>query len=290
LNNSEPVSLRKTFETPDGLTIVADTWGDDRRPAVILAHGGGQTRHAWGGTARTLAGRGWYALSIDLRGHGESDWAPDGNYDLTSFGRDFVAIARPFSPPPVLVGASLSGLAALLAQGEAEAPIFSALVLVDVTPRLDQKGADEIVSFMRANMEEGFATLEEAADTIAAYVPHRRRPKDLSGLEKNLRRDENGRYRWHWDPKFIAGKSRPSTAQDPERLLAAAGRLRIPTLLVRGRMSNLVTPEAAREFLDVVPHARYVDVTDAGHMVAGDRNDTFTSAVADFLESLPHGR
>jgi pimeloyl-ACP methyl ester carboxylesterase len=289
LNKPEFVSARRTFVTPDGPTIVADAWGDDRRPAVILAHGGGQTRHAWGGTARTLAAHGWYALSIDLRGHGESDWAADGDYDLTSFGRDFVAIARQFAPAPVLVGASLSGLAALLAQGEAEATVFSALVLVDVTPRLDPKGADEIVSFMRANMEEGFATLEEAADTIAAYVPHRRRPKDLSGLEKNLRRGADGRYRWHWDPKFVAGKSRPSTTHDPSRLLAAASRLRIPALLVRGRMSNLVTPEAAREFLDLVPHARYVDISDAGHMVAGDRNDLFTGAVAEFLDSLPNG-
>jgi pimeloyl-ACP methyl ester carboxylesterase len=223
LTSRDPVPLRTTFATPDGLTIVADAWGDARRPAVLLAHGGGQTRHAWGGTARALAEHGWYALSIDLRGHGDSDWAPDGNYELTAFARDFAGIARRFSSPPVLVGASLSGLAALLAQGEAEAAVFSALVLVDVTPRLDPKGAEEIVSFMRANLEEGFATLEEAADTIAAYVPHRPRPRDLSGLEKNLRRGADGRYRWHWDPKFVAGKSRPSAAQEPERLLAAGG-------------------------------------------------------------------
>lgn len=280
--------LRTTFATSDGLTLVADAWGDPRRRAVLLAHGGGQTRHAWGGTARALAERNWYAVCVDLRGHGESDWADDGNYAINAFARDLAGIARRFSPPPVLVGASLSGLAGLVAQGEAESTVFSALVLVDVTPRLDPKGTEEIVSFMRAKLDEGFATLEEAADTIAAYVPHRERPRDLSGLEKNLRRGTDGRYRWHWDPKFVAGTSRPSAASEPERLLAAASALRIPTLLVRGRMSNLVTPEAAREFLELVPHARYVDVSDAGHMVAGDRNDTFSAAVVDFLASLPN--
>jgi pimeloyl-ACP methyl ester carboxylesterase len=286
LPNDDLVPLRTTFATPDGLTLVADAWGDPRRPAVLLAPGGGQTRHAWGGTAKDLAVKHWYAVCVDPRGHGESDWAPDGNYEISAFARDLAGIARRFSPAPVLVGASLSGLAGLVAQGEAESTVFSALVLVDVTPRLDPKGAEEIVAFMRANVEDGFATLEQAADTIAAYIPHRQRPTDLSGLEKNLRRGSDGRYRWHWDPKFVNGKTRPSAAQEPERLLAAARALRIPTLLVRGRMSNLVTPEAAREFLDLVPQARYVDVSDAGHMVAGDRNDAFTAAVVGFLGSL----
>ena len=188
--------------------------------------------------------------------------------------------------PPALIGASLSGLAALLAQGEAEARLFSALVLVDVTPRLDPQGAQNIVSFMAANLEDGFASLEHAADSIAAYLPHRTRPKDLSGLAKNLRRQPDGRYRWHWDPKFVAGTKPPDVRLHHDRLLACSRALRIPTLLVRGRMSDLVTPEAAREFLELAPHARFADVSGAGHMVAGDRNDAFTAAVASFSSEV----
>lgn len=275
--------MRREFTTTDGLTLVGDGYGDPAHAPVLLMHGGGQTRHAWGGTARALARHGWYAVCVDLRGHGDSSWSPDGNYGIDVFARDFAVLARAFERPPVLVGASLSGLAALIAQGEAEAALFAALVLVDVTPRLDPQGTQHIIDFMRARMEEGFATLEEAADTIAAYVPHRQRPKNLDGLAKNLRRHPDGRYRWHWDPQFMAGKKPPDVHSQHDRLFAAARNLRIPTLLVRGRMSDLVTEEAAREFLDLVPHAKFADVSGAGHMVAGDRNDAFTAAVVGFL-------
>jgi pimeloyl-ACP methyl ester carboxylesterase len=281
---------RLTYRTPDGLTLVADAWGDSSQHAVLLMHGGGQTRHAWGGTARALAAAGWYAVAADLRGHGDSDWAPDGDYAMERFARDIAAIARTFASPPVLVGASLSGLAGLLACGApmddgspVGAPPFAALVLVDVTPRLDPAGARHIVDFMSARLDEGFASLEEAADTIAAYVPHRTRPKDLSGLAKNLRLHADGRYRWHWDPRFVSGKRPPDVYEEPERLFDCARALRIPTLLVRGRMSDLVTLEAAQEFLAMAPGAQFADVSGAGHMVAGDRNDVFTAAVADFL-------
>jgi pimeloyl-ACP methyl ester carboxylesterase len=275
--------MRRTFAMSDGITLVGDAYGDATHPPVLLMHGGGQTRHAWGGTARALSRHGWYAVCVDLRGHGDSDWSPGGNYAIDVFARDMVSLARACERPPVLVGASLSGLAALLAQGEAEAALFAALVLVDVTPRLDPQGTQHILQFMSARLEDGFATLEEAADTIAAYVPHRERPKSLDGLAKNLRRHADGRYRWHWDPEFMRGKQPPDIHVQHERLFAASRALRIPTLLVRGRMSNLVTMEAAEEFLALAPHARFADVSGAGHMVAGDRNDAFTAAVVEFL-------
>lgn len=275
--------MRRTFTTSDGITLVGDGYGDPAHAPVLLMHGGGQTRHAWGGTARALARHGWYAVCVDLRGHGDSGWSADGNYSLDVFARDLATVARAFERPPVLVGASLSGLAALLAQGEAETALFAALVLVDVTPRLDPQGTQHILQFMSARLEDGFATLEEAADTIATYVPHRERPKNLDGLAKNLRRHADGRYRWHWDPQFMSGKQPPDVHAQHDRLFAASRALRIPTLLVRGRMSNLVTMEAVEEFLTLAPHARFADVSGAGHMVAGDRNDAFTAAVAEFL-------
>ena len=279
--------MRRTFTTTDGLTLVGAAVGDERRPPVLLMHGGGQTRHAWGGTARALAARGWYALAVDLRGHGDSDWAPDGTYALDAHARDMATLARGCAQPPVFVGASLSGLAALVAQGEAEAALFAALVLVDVTPRLDPDGTRQILDFMRARLHDGFATLEEAADAIATYNPHRPRPTDLGGLAKNLRLHPDGRYRWHWDPAFMAGERSPNVHGQEARLVACARALRLPTLLVRGRMSNLVTEEAAAEFLADVPQARFADVSGAGHMVAGDRNDLFTDAVVDFLQGIP---
>jgi pimeloyl-ACP methyl ester carboxylesterase len=264
------------------LRIVGDAYGDPSAPPVVLLHGGGQTRHAWGGTAAALAAHGHHAIAIDLRGHGDSGWDRDADYRVEAFARDLCAVARQLPSRPAVVGASLGGLAALIAQGESVDPPASAVVLVDIAPRVDPVGVGRIVQFMTGH-PDGFATLEEAADAVAAYVPHRPRPRDLNGLRKNLRQGTDGRFRWHWDPRFMNGDRPPRASQNPERLEAAARALRVPTLLVRGRLSDVVNEDGARAFVAIVPHARYVDVSGAGHMVAGDQNDPFTQAVVSFL-------
>jgi pimeloyl-ACP methyl ester carboxylesterase len=249
---------------------------------VLLLHGGGQTRHAWGGTAQALAADGWRALAVDLRGHGESAWDAEGDYGFERFAEDVAVLARGCVTPPVLVGASLGGIASILAVGELGVAA-RALVLVDVAVRLEREGVERIVGFMTAR-PDGFESLEQAADAIAAYNPHRERPRDLAGLAKNLRRGEDGRWRWHWDPRFMVGRPpRSFAAGMPDRMDAAARAIAVPTLLVRGKLSDLLSEEGARHFLELVPHARFADVSDAGHMVAGDRNDRFTAAVRGFL-------
>ncbi len=271
-----------------GIPLVADAWGDPEAPPVVLLHGGGQTRHAWGGTAATLAREGWYAVSLDLRGHGESGWAPDGDYSVDAFVRDVQAWVDGFRVRPVLVGASLGGISALLAEGEAKQSLCAALVLVDIAARIERDGAVRIIEFMQAQ-PEGFASLDAAADAVAAYLPHRKRPRDLSGLARNLRQGADGRWRWHWDPDFLAPGRGPRPGEEPLRLERAARALRIPTLLVRGRLSDLLSEAGAQHFLSLVPHARFADVREAGHMVAGDRNDLFTDAVVAFLRSIEPG-
>jgi pimeloyl-ACP methyl ester carboxylesterase len=280
----------RSFVTRGGLRLAADEWGDPAARSVVLVHGGGQTRHSWGGTAAALAADGWHAVAYDQRGHGESDRAPDRDYANHRFAEDVVDVCAELAGPggeaPVVVGASLGGLAALLAEGDLAPGTTAALVLVDVTPRLEPEGVRRIVGFMLDRVEEGFGSLEEAADAIAEYQPHRPRPKDLEGLSKNLRLDDDGRWRWHWDPDFFLGPHPLGTGQSRHRYEAAARALTVPTLLVRGRLSDLVSEETAREFLALCPNARFVDVTGAGHMVAGDRNDAFSDAVRSFLAEL----
>ncbi len=266
------------------LRIVGDAYGDPGSPPVLLLHGGGQTRHAWGGTAAALAEAGRHAVALDLRGHGDSDWDPDGAYGIDVLAGDVISVAHHFPSRPAMVGASLGGLAILIAQGESAQPPASAVVLVDIAPRVEPEGVQRIIGFMGAH-PDGFASLEDAADAVAGYVPHRPRPKDLNGLRKNLRLGPDGRYRWHWDPRLMSG-GRPRATENTARLEAAARALRVPTLLVRGRLSDVVSEDGARAFLDLVPHARYSDVTGAGHMVAGDRNDPFTEAVVRFLDEV----
>ncbi|MEI2654122.1 MAG: alpha/beta hydrolase [Microthrixaceae bacterium] len=282
-----------TFDVTDdlsgegGLRIEADAYGDASARPVLLLHGGGQTRHSWGSTAATLATAGWYAVAYDQRGHGASGRSPSGHYEPGRFAEDLVEIATTFEQPPVVVGASLGGLAALLAEGVLAPGLFAGIVLVDITPRQEREGVNRIVSFMLDRAVEGFGSLDEAADAVAAYQPHRNRPRDHSGLQKNLRLDADGRWRWHWDPELFNSDNGLHAAQEPGRFVAAAAQLTLPTLLVRGKLSDLVSEETAQEFLELVPHAQFVDVSGAGHMVAGDRNDRFCDAVVEFLEALP---
>jgi pimeloyl-ACP methyl ester carboxylesterase len=280
---------RLELEGASGNTLIADARGTPDAPGVLLLHGGGQTRHAWGGCAETLATAGRYTVSLDLRGHGESDWvdAPAA-YSLASFAADARKVLDHFPEAPALVGASLGGLTSLLLVGEIARGSAGAVVLVDVAPRIEQKGADRITAFMLAR-PDGYESLEEVADAIAGYTNNRSRPRNLESLRKNLREGPDGRFRWHWDPRFIGGEG-PRELTDRKRLDRAARAIEVPSLVVRGRESDILSPEGARELLALLPRGEFVDVSGAGHMVAGDRNDIFTRAVSDFLDrAMPVG-
>ena len=267
--------------------IVADRVGDPGAPAVVFLHGGGQTRRSWGRAAAAVAQRGWQAITVDFRGHGESDWSDEGDYRVATFAGDVMEVLRQLPPQPVLVGASLGGFTSMLLAGELAPRAARAVVLVDIVPDMDPSGASRIHEFMNDRMTSGFDSLEDVADAIQAYNPHRSRPTDLDGLRTNLRH-RDGRWYWHWDPKFIDGTSAlpPTEVTEVERLHVAVETILrdgVPMLLVRGQMSDLVTKERADEFLSRFPGVEFVDVGGAGHMVAGDRNDAFADAVVEFL-------
>jgi non-heme chloroperoxidase len=283
--SKEPVRREFVVGKDDHLTLVADTWGDPGAPPVILAHGGGQTRHAWGETARLLSEKGKYAVALDLRGHGESSWDQHADYSFNDYADDLKRVVDEIGQQPAAVGASLGGISSLVSHHFNDHELFSELVLVDITPRIELDGLGRIRDFMLEYAEKGFGSLEEAADFVASYTPNRKRSKNTDGLKKNLRLGDDGRYRWHWDPRFF--QARPDQKREGharfDLMEQAATALEIPTLLVRGKISDLVSPEGAREFLDLVPHAEFIDIEEAGHMVAGDKNDIFSSAVLDFL-------
>ena len=289
-SSSEQVELRGE----KGLRLVADVFGPPDGPPALFLHGSGQTRQSWGRTAAELGAAGWRAHSVDHRGHGDSDWHDGGGYEHDDVAGDVLALCDGLGSPPLVIGASLGGSAALIAQRHRTEQLYRGLVLVDITPTVDIAGARRIITFMSAN-PDGFASLEHAAVAVGAYRGEGRGAPSPAGLTRVLRRRDDGRWHWHWDPRLL--DSRRPWLEDPEiagraqerlRTLMAAGaaRLRVPTLLVRGGSSDIVTPEAAAELATMIPHAGLVDVTGAGHMVAGDRNDPFTAAVLRFAAPL----
>lgn len=276
----------------NGLKLAYSVYGQTAGPVVIFAHGGGQTRYAWKGAAKSLGEQGYRSVALDLRGHGDSEWAADGDYSLEAFGHDLIAVAAEFEVDgraPHIVGASLGGLGAIVAAGILKPGAFASITLVDITPNMEASGVAKIVGFMGEHSAAGFSSLDEAADAIARYMPHRPRPKDLEGLRKNLRCGQDGRWRWHWDPAFIQGVMRHPAIERTGELEQSVRDIKVPIHLVRGRMSELVSDASVEAFKALAPHAHFTDVADARHMVAGDKNDVFTAAVSNFLHQQSEG-
>ena len=286
--HSEPRTA--TFRGADDLTLVADEWNnpqttprfDESRPSVLMMHGGGQNRFSWKKTGQILADHGLHVVALDSRGHGDSDRSPDARYTVEALCEDTLAVLDRIGRPTVLIGASMGGLTGILAARQAGPDVVTRLVLVDVVPRYEKDGSARIREFMFSHVH-GFESLEEAADAVAAYLPHRAKPRSPEGLKKNLRR-RNGRWYWHWDPAFL---TKPN--EDPfvrvDLLERAAIELTIPILLIRGKLSDVVSEEAVQDFLAKVPNAEFVELSGAGHTAAGDDNDAFSDAVTQFVFS-----
>ena len=267
-----------------GLELVADAVGPKDAARVLFLHGSGQSRQSWRRALQETGKRGLRGIALDLRGHGDSEWSPDGKYDLKTFAADIRQVIDQLGGEVVLVGASLGGLASMLITAEPNSPVC-ALVLVDITHRVEEGGAKEVVAFM-GSAPEGFASLDEAADAVSAYLPHRERPKNTQGLARNLRL-RNGRYYWHWDPAFLQmGRGADSDFRNARAsiLEQAVRALTIPTLLIRGGRSEIVSKASVNEFLEMAPHAEFIDIAGAHHMVAGDANDAFNDGVLSFID------
>jgi pimeloyl-ACP methyl ester carboxylesterase len=247
---------------------------------VVLMHGGGQTRFSWQGAMEELIDSGYRVINFDARGHGDSAWAGAGGYGLARSARDLAHLISEVPGAVALVGASLGGATALRAMADGMRP--AAVVLVDIVPRPDPQGVQRIRDFMLAK-PEGFASIDEVADAIAAYNPHRPRPTDSTGLMRNLRVRADGRLRWHWDPAFLSREVPVELAELYDTIEGARTAGDVPVLLIRGMSSDVVSQGGIDELRSALPRFEVFDVPNAGHMVAGDRNDVFNQGMLAFL-------
>jgi pimeloyl-ACP methyl ester carboxylesterase len=280
---SEPQTVK--FRGAEDLVLVADEWNRgaraaDGNPTVLMLHGGGQNRFSWKNTGQILADEGFHVVALDSRGHGDSDRSPDSIYTVDALCADTVQVLEQIGRPVILIGASMGGMTGMLVAHAAGPQKVTKLVLVDVVPRYEKDGSARIREFMASGIN-GFESLDEAADAVAAYLPYRTRPRSPEGLKKNLRH-RDGRWYWHWDPAFLT-----APMDDPfvrvEKLERAVIETAIPILLIRGKLSDVVSTEAVKDFLEKVPHAEFVELSDAGHTAAGDDNDAFSEAVVQFV-------
>jgi pimeloyl-ACP methyl ester carboxylesterase len=277
------------FHGHDQLRLCVEKFGGaqlSKQPTLIFTHGFGQNRLSWRASARSLSALGFNCLCLDARGHGDSDWSEGGAYELDDFVWDLSKLAQHLTAQtgrkPILIGASMGGLVGMLA--ECEAPgTFGAIVLVDVTPRWENAGVSRIFEFMRA-YPDGFADIHAASAAVSAYMPHRE-SQDPERLRGHLRAGADSRLRWHWDPSLLEHIPKASERYQA-RLEAAASAVKCPLLLLSGGKSDVVSSRTIQHFLSLVPHATHQQITDATHLIVGDRNDVFCQAIHAYLTQL----
>lgn len=269
------------FTTPEGIALATDIAGEPWKPRLIFVHGGGQSRRSWRRALRNMAASGFSVVSFDLRGHGESAWSDEGDYTLEAHVRDLTAIVQAMPSRPSLIGASLGGRVALETAARLGPECVKALVLVDLTPKLDPAGMERVQNFLRISMN-GFDTIEEAAAVLEKYA-ERQIGHNYFRLRDSIHTGPDGRIYWRWDPQAATEKSL-SRPDIEDELTEAAANLKVPTLLVRGTESDLVTDDCVSHFKTTLPSAEVFNIPGGGHLMKTQDLTVFCEATIDFLK------
>jgi pimeloyl-ACP methyl ester carboxylesterase len=265
--------------TVNGLRLHYLDWGNSQLPALIFLHGFAQQAHSWDFAALALRHL-FHCVSLDLRGHGDSDWSPRAEYGLDYYVSDVEALVRALAcDRPVVCGLSMGGRTAYAYAGRDPEGV-RALIVAEAAPESHPAGRRAVSVFTAGPAE--FDTFEAIVARTLAYNP-RRTPEQVRGsLRHSVRQRPDGKWAWKWDP--AVRQSRTASSYDPEAQWAALSRVRCPTLFVLGAQSEMVAPETLRRMVASVPGSTAETVENAGHLVAGDNPAGFDAAVKRFFD------
>lgn len=265
-----------------GLYLHVIDWGvpASDAPAIVFLHGGAQTAHMWDFASLQLRHR-YRVLALDQRGHGDSDWSEEGDYQPDAHVSDVLKLFEVFDlRKPVLCGLSMGGMNAA-AFASRHSDLLSAVVLVDVAPEVSNEGGREIRDFIAGR--EDFESLDDVVDYAHAGNPLRPRHFLERSLRHNLRHLPGGRLTWKYDRRrFLSASDRAQVMRD---VWSGVDNIACPALIVRGGVSRVLSQEAAERLASRIG-GELVTVEGAGHIVAGDRPVEFARVLDDFCGRL----
>ncbi len=275
---------RDRYFDANGLRLHFLEWGESTARPIILLHGGALTAHTWDVVCLGLLPE-FRCIAPDLRGHGDSEWAADGDYSTDAYRRDLEALLAHLAIDRcVLVGNSLGGMTAVrytAQRSPAQQPL--ALVLVDIGPEMREAGRQRLRSFTGGPRE--LDSVEEFVDRAVAFNPLRRRDVLRRSLLNNLRQLPSGKWTWKYDPNRFGRGPAPTTAER----WADVQRITCPTLVVRGGHSDMFYAEDAAKLAATLHDGRWVQIENASHTVQGDQPLALLTAIKNFLRPLPLG-
>ena len=284
-----------TFEreaTPDDRFVEANglrfhylDWGNTDAPDMLLLHGFAQTCHSWDFVALAFCDR-FHVVSLDQRGHGDSDWSPNGDYSPETQQADIAAVVSELGLKNfVLMGLSMGGRNAFTYAAHHPGEV-RALVIVDAGPQNMRAGSRNIRNFVQ--QEDELDSVDDFVQRVLDYNP-RRDPVQVRGsILHNLKQLPTGKWTWKYDKRFRQPGAR-RFQQDPEmtaRLWGYMESLACPTLVVRGAQSDIIALDTADGMHKRIPNGRLATVENAGHLVMGDNPAGFESSVTEFLSEI----
>lgn len=267
--------------TARGLAFHYVEWGDPQAPTVLCLHGITQTAHSWDEVAEALAPE-FHLLCLDQRGHGDSQWSPDGSYARGEMAEDVAAIANELGLSSFLLcGMSMGGINSITFTAYHPDRVRG-LVIVDVSPEIQAKGVQNIRSFIQAADE--LDTFEEFVARAHQFNPRRSLDNIRSRLRHNLKQLPSGKWTWKYDIQ-LRSAGRGFQANALESLWDDVARIRCPTLIVKGAESDILSEESAAKMRSAIPGSEVALIPGAGHSVMGDNPEAFVAAVRPFLRA-----
>ena len=274
----EFVPTTRTFDASE-LRLSYTEWGDPGLPTVILLHGFAQTSHAWDLITLGLADR-FHLISLDQRGHGDSQWATDGDYSLETQQQDLDEFIKSLGVRRlILVGLSMGGRNAYVFASR-NPQLISNLVVVDTGPQGIRSGRSRIRNFV--TMPDELDTFEEFVERVHSYVPHRSLEQISNSLLNNIRQMENGKWTWKYD-RLLRDPNYRRQAASQDQLWAYWESVKCPSLIIRGGNSDVLASEMVAEMTSRNPFSESAVVPESGHLVPGDNPAGFLRVIRPWL-------
>ena len=267
-------------------------WGNGGRPPLILLHGGRDHCRNWDWTAAALRDR-YHIIAPDLRGHGDSQWSPDGNYSMTGYVYDLAQLVHQQKlAPATIVAHSLGGHIALRYAGIYPEAVSKLVVIEGLGPPpsfFAEQGRKNIAERMDAWIREQralsgrlprrYASIEDAFRRMQEENPHLTPAQARHLTEHGVNQNEDGTYSWKFDNYVRAWPPYDMRLRD---IVFLWSRIACPTLLLYGKESRFGDP-AQDGRAQPFQHATVAGVDGAGHWLHHDRLDVFLRIVREFL-------